>query len=295
MGGKMILHDLQKQNLIQPPKWLSDNCCYLTIMGSEAYGVSSGDSDKDVYGVTIPPKDLVFPHLAGHIDGFGRQIQRFDVWQQHHIPYNEKEYDFAVYSIVRYFHLCMENNPNMIDSLFTPRRCVIHITPLFEYVRENRKEFLHKGCFHKLKGYAYAQLQKIKNKKPSNDKRAADVEVNGFDTKFAYHLVRLLNECEQILVKHDLDLEENNEQLKSIRRGEWGLDRIVTFFESREKSLDLIYAQSTLRHEPDEKVIKNMLLHCLEIHYGSLDNAIKKDNNIVQMINELENVIQKYR
>jgi uncharacterized protein len=292
----MILHTLYDNKLIQPPKWLVDNTQYLTIMGSSAYGVSTNDSDNDLYGVTIPPKEIIFPHLAGHIEGFGRQHNKFNCWQQHAVAYNERVYDFQVYSIVSYMNLCMENNPNMIDSLFTPRRCVVHITQSFQIIRDNRKLFLHKGSFYKLKGYAYAQLAKIKNKKPSNEKRAETVEKYGYDTKFAYHLVRLLNQCEQILTHHDLDLELNNEQLKSIRRGEWSLERIENFFESKEKSLDSLYEKSTLRLVPDEDAIKALMMTCLEQHYGSLENAVKRtDNNVSRFINELEDLILRYR
>lgn len=160
----MIIDNLYKQKLIHPPKWLLSNCAYMTVMGSQAYGVSSDDSDLDVYGFCVPPKDLVFPHLAGEIPGFGQQIQRFDQWQEHHIkdPNKAVEYDFAVFSIVKYFQLCMENNPNMIDSIFTPRHCVIHSTPISEHVRENRRLFLHKGSWHKFKGYAYSMINKMK-------------------------------------------------------------------------------------------------------------------------------------
>src|SRR3954463_15485368 len=101
----MIINRLQKQELIHPPKWLPDNCQFLTIMGSEAYGVASNESDLDIYGWTIPPKTLVFPHLAGEVPGFGQQLKRFEVWQEHHIKENAKEYDFAVYGIVKYFQL----------------------------------------------------------------------------------------------------------------------------------------------------------------------------------------------
>ena len=162
-------------------------------MGSQAYGVSIDDSDLDVYGFCIPPKDLVFPHLAGEIPGFGRQIQRFDQFQEHHVkdPNKEVEYDFTIYSIVKYFQLCMENNPNMIDSLFTPRNCVIHSTAVSELVRENRRMFLHKGAWHKFKGYAYAQMAKIRTKtNANNEKRAASIAAHGYDLKFAYHIVR---------------------------------------------------------------------------------------------------------
>ncbi len=81
----MLIQALKDKGLITPPKWLPDNTHYLTEMGSIAYGVATDNSDVDLYGMTIPPKDNVFPHLRGEIPGFGRQINRFAQWQQHHI------------------------------------------------------------------------------------------------------------------------------------------------------------------------------------------------------------------
>lgn len=293
----MILDNLYKQNRIHPPKWLLPNTAYMTIMGSQAYGVSADDSDLDVYGFCIPPKDMVFPHLAGEIPGFGRQVQRFEQWQEHHVqdPNKSVEYDFAVYSIVKYFHLCMENNPNMIDSLFTPRNCVIHSTTISEMVRENRRQFLHKGSWHKFKGYAYAQMSKIRNKvNASNDKRAASIAEHGYDLKFAYHIVRLLNEVEQILVEGDLDLQRNREQLKDIRRGEWTLDQVERYFEEKEKILEATYAASTLQHSPDEAAIKRLLMNCLEEHYGDLSNAVRMDTNVEALVRDLRGVLDRH-
>jgi hypothetical protein len=57
----------------------------------------------------------------------------------------------------------MDNNPNMIDSLFVPRRCILHTTQIGEHVREYRKEFLTKGSWYSFKGYSYSTIQKIKN------------------------------------------------------------------------------------------------------------------------------------
>jgi uncharacterized protein len=293
----MLLDNLYKQKLIHPPKWLLSNVSYMTVMGSQAYGVSSDDSDLDVYGFCIPPKDLVFPHLAGEIPGFGRQIQRFDQWQEHHVmdPNKEVEYDFVVFSIVKYFQLCMENNPNMIDSLFTPRNAVIHSTPISEHIRENRKLFLHKGAWHKFKGYAYAQMAKIRTKSnASNEKRAASILEHGFDLKFAYHIVRLLNEVEQILVEGDLDLQRNREQLKEIRRGEWSLDQVEAYFEHKERTLEATYAASKLPHTPDESQIKKILLQSLEMHYGDLGAAVARDVNVDAMVRELRVVLDRY-
>jgi len=163
----MLLNKLKNKSLIHPPHWLPDNCVYLVQMGSVAYGVSNDSSDMDIYGYCIPPKEMVFPHLSGEIFGFGKQKKRFEQWQEHHIndPESRKEYDFSVYNIVKYFGLVMENNPNMVDSLFVPQRCIVHSTQIGEMVREKRKLFLHKGCFQKFKGYAFQSLHKAKTKK----------------------------------------------------------------------------------------------------------------------------------
>lgn len=266
---------LNDKNLIKPPKFLPDNVQYETVMGSVAYGCSDNASDMDIYGFCIPPKDDVFPHLRGEILGFGRQKNRFEQWQEHHVEDKSagKQYDFAIFNIVKYFSLCMENNPNMIDSLYTPQRCVLHCTQVGNMVRENRDMFLHKGAWHKFKGYAFSQLHKMDIKNPEGNRKEL-IEKFGYDVKFAYHVVRLLNEVEQIMTEGTIDLERNREQLKAIRRGEWTVLDIKRYFSSKERDLETLYTSSKLRYSPDEEAIKQLLLNCLEHHYGSLDKCI---------------------
>lgn len=292
------VYKMTERGLLSPPKWLPESVQYETIMGSVAYGVSSDTSDMDVYGFCIPPKEDVFPHLRGEIMGFGRQKQRFEQYQEHHImdADAQQEYDFSIYNIVKYFHLCMENNPNMIDSLFTPRRCVLHSTEIGEMVRDERRIFLHKGAWHKFKGYAYAQMKKIgAGRNRSNEKRQADIDRVGYDTKFAYHLVRLMCEVEQIMIEGDLDLERNREQLKAIRRGEWSLEQVEEWFASKEKSLEEVYASSILRHSPDESAIYNLLYKCLEQHYGSMEGVVRALPPAEKLLAEMQAVIDRYR
>ena len=250
---------------LSPPDWLADNLLYETLMGSVAYGVSSDASDVDVYGICMPPKHVVFPHLAGEILG-----------------------------IVKFFQLAMENNPNIIDSLFTPRRCVLSSTAIGEYMREHRVDFLHKGAWHKFKGYAYSQLHKIQIKVPQG-KRAELVDAHGYDVKFGYHVVRLLLEVEQILVHHDIDLERDREQLKAIRRGEWPLERLMQWAQDKEKALEAVYHSSPLRYGPDEALIKRHLLHCLEAHYGDLSSAVVIPGEADALLAQIADLTRPYR
>lgn len=257
--------------------------CVLTpelevIMGSFAYGVSSDSSDVDVYSVCIPSKEEVFPHLNGRVPGFGPQINPFQNWQRHHIKTDEgsageKEYDVTSYSITEFFRLAADNNPNIIDALFVPDRCVTHKTDVGTVMRDNRKLFLHKGAYQKFKGYAYSQMKKIGERKPVG-KRAVLVEQFGYDVKFAYHVVRLAQEAEMILLKGDLDIEAGREELKAIRRGEWTLPQLQEWFAKRTAMLDEMFLKSDLRPEPNFDELNRVLMVCLEIKFGTLTNAL---------------------
>jgi predicted nucleotidyltransferase len=247
---------------------------YETIMGSAAYGVSSDVSDCDIYGWAIPPIEHVFPHLAGQITGFGRQIDAFEQFQQHHIHDAERTYDLTIFSIVKLFRLAMENNPNILDSLFTPESCVVHCTRVGRLVRDNRRVFLHRGVWPKFKGYATAQLHKLTIKEPQG-KRAELVARHGYDTKFAYHVVRLLCEAEQLLLEGDLDLARHRDLLRAIRQGEWSEAQLRAWAAAQEHKLEAAYAKTVLPPEPREAELKELLLDCLEEHYGSLPTGIR--------------------
>jgi len=281
-----------------PPYWLPDNIQYEVVMGSVAYGVSTDRSDIDLYGFCIPPKEIVFPHLAGHIDGFGRQKRRFEQWQQHHLEllgtkHGIQNYDITIYNIVKYFSLVMENNPNMVDSLFVPQECVLTCTQLAQHVREHRRMFLHKGCWHKFKGYAFSQVKKMKSQ-TREGKRKELVEEFGYDVKFAYHVIRLIDEVEQILTTGDLNLQRAKEHMKAVRRGEWTVEQVEKHFADAEERLEKVYQESDLQYKPDEAKVKNLLLECLEMHYGSITVAeVVVDGVEEDAIRQIANVIRK--
>jgi len=284
--------------LINPPHFLDTGVQYEVIMGSIAYGVSDDDSDMDIYGFAIPPRDMVFPHLSGYIHGFDEELKPFTQFQQHKILDKSanagkgREYDLTIYSIIKYFRLLTDCNPNIIDTLFVPRRCVVYSTSLGELLRENRHLFLNKGCWPTFKGYAYTQIHKMKTKQPEG-KRVQLVEKYGYDVKFAYHVVRLLNEIEQIMAEGTLALDQNSEQLKAIRRGEWTQQQVETYFHEKEKSLETLYTNSKLPIKADFRSIKALLLNCLEQHYGSLENCINSQDKHLNALNEIQKILSQ--
>lgn len=291
---------LEDKGLIHPPLWLSANVHYEALIGSVAYGASSDTSDMDIYGWTVPPKMIVFPHLAGVIYNFGNQGEKFEQFQQHHIRCPDefggkgRSYDLQIFSIIKLFNLLMQCNPSVIDSLYVPQECVLHATQIGNLVRENRHLFLSKYCFPRYKGYALSQLHKMTTKDPSGKRKELREEF-GFDLKFGMHVCRLLGYAEQLLATGDLDLRKDKEFLKAIRRGDISEAEIRSWASSKEKQLEELYRQSTLPEKPNESAIKTLLVTCLEQHYGNLENCIIDVDWAHRALKEIDEILDKHR
>jgi uncharacterized protein len=359
-----VLIPLQEKGLLQGiPSWLPHNTQFLTIMGSHAYAVADTSvrnkvPDYDIYGWAIPPKEFIFPHLGGHIRGFGPDAPSFDQYQKPHVFEQDaqgglgKEWDFQIYGIVKFFHLCWENNPNMIDALFTPDNCVIHCTQVGRMVRDKRKLFLSKLCWKKFRGYSHQQLTKADNVIDSKEineilffedehdiprgtrlseaeqesktrgsvsslkhltegqisrylqlyqagdtasKRFEDRKIRGQDSKFLYHIIRLLDEAEQILLGGDLDLQRAKEAMKAVRRGEWTTEDVRKFAREKEIALEAAYTTCTLPEKPPIEPIHQLLLQCLEEHYGSLSNCVSQVGWAEGTLKKMDHLLNEVR
>jgi len=265
--------------------WIVSQLCYETIMGSFAYGCENETSDYDIYGFCIPPKEYILPSMFGHVPGFSKDIPRFDQFQAKKFSYKKREAEGTIYNIVKYFRLVADNNPNMLDSLFTRPQLQTHRTKIAEMIIENKDLFVSKKCWHTFRGYAYAQRKKMMTKVPEGS-RVAIVQKYGYDVKFAAHLIRLLLEVEQLLVHGEMDLMKDKEVLQSIRRGEWSYEKVLEYYDRNEKKLEDLYNASTLQYAVDERKLKHLLINCLEEYYGDL--RVEKNAHIGDITQDMQ-------
>ena len=256
---------------LNKPKWM-EGYSYLTVMGSRAYGSAIEDSDYDFYGFVVPPVEIVFPYLSGDIAGFGNQKQAFNQLQiQGTESKTYGDVDISIYNIVRYFHLVMGNNPNMLDSLFVPSEAIVYADEVGKFVRYWRHSFLSQKLYHTFRGMAWSHMKRITSR-TREGKRKDYVEKYGYDVKDASHVVRLLNEVHDFLFKGDCDISSNGELILEIRNGHWKLGEIKKMFDRKMDTLEqkMVDGESVLPEYPDQDKIKKLLVYCLEEKYGSL-------------------------
>ena len=127
---------------------------YEYIRGSHAYGLNTPDSDEDHGGVFICPRDV----LMGLRSSYVEQV-------------SDEKGDTVFYEFGRWIELLCKSNPNALESLFIPKRCIIgEVHPIIQKIIDNRDLFLSKECFKSLTGYAVSQIIKARglNKKIVN-------------------------------------------------------------------------------------------------------------------------------
>jgi len=118
---------------------------FKTLAGSRVYGTYDEESDYDYRGVCIPP----FKYWFGYASKFEQ--------------YAPSEEDLVIYGFSKFLHLAAQNNPNILELLWTPEQFWMTHTGEWERLVEHRDLFLSKKCYHTHKGYAHSQLRRMRN------------------------------------------------------------------------------------------------------------------------------------
>ena len=137
----------------------------LTVAGSRAYGIHKRESDVDLKGVAVPPEPFFL--------GFAQKFEQADsptamsvfgdlLDGDERAAVERTKLEGSVYEIRKFLALAADNNPNILDVLFSRDAEIRLATPAGRLLRENRDLFLSAKAKHTFSGYATAQLKRIK-------------------------------------------------------------------------------------------------------------------------------------
>ena len=115
------------------------------ITGSLLYGTNTPESDMDTRGICIPPMDV----LLNPFYPFHQKDSGF------------KEEDRAIYALGKFFQICADCNPNIIELLFVPEQNINYSSKYWEKIVANKNLFISKKARFTFTGYAVSQLKAI--------------------------------------------------------------------------------------------------------------------------------------
>lgn len=218
--------------------------CY---RGSIAHGMYTPPTDplsiddKDTMAICVPPKE----YFLGLKNFHSRGTQEI----------KKDEWDIVVYEIRKALALLGKGNPNMLSMLWVEDKHYIKIAAAGQLLLGNRELFVGRHVYRHFTGYAHGQLHRMTHHSFQGHmgaKRKELVELFGYDTKNAAHLIRLLRMGIEFLKDGCLYVERHDAQeLLAIKRGEWSLDK----FKQKPKSYLIIAGKCIrLRHFPKSQI-----------------------------------------
>ncbi len=139
--------------------WLQNNLVFMTVHGSQCYGLANELSDLDMKGIVVPPKE-VENNLFQRFEQAENNVELHKKFEHLKNPKNPK-IESTVFSLKKFMLLAANVNPNIIEVLWTdPADHFVFKHPM-EILMENRHLFLSSKAKFTFSGYAFSQAAKI--------------------------------------------------------------------------------------------------------------------------------------
>ncbi|WP_319456897.1 MULTISPECIES: DNA polymerase beta superfamily protein [unclassified Mycobacterium] len=223
------------------------NTVLLTQVGSGLHGVHTPDQDdRDEMGVCIEPPEVMLGH------------DRFDLYefrsQAQHVRSGPGDLDLNVYGLSKFTKLLAAGNPMVLMLLFAPRSEVVRIRWPGIDLRERRDMFISRAAGARFLGYLERQRERFRGSLSQRTNRPELVEKYGYDSKFAYHALRLGLQGIELMTTGEINLpmlEPHRQYLLRVRRGEFSREDVDRRLDSVHADLEAAVTASRLPEAAD--------------------------------------------
>lgn len=223
-------------------------------VGSGLHGVTTGDDDRDEMGVCIEPPEYVI--------GNGRFEQYIYRTQAEHVRSGPGDLDLVIYSLRKWARLAAQGNPTILLLMYIPPQELVEINHVGRDIQAHPERFLSREVAARFGGYLVSQKERMLGHRSQRTNRPELVGVYGFDTKFAYHMVRLGIQGVELLTRGQITLpmpEHERTWLRELRRGEHTKAEALGRADDLLAQLNTLADTADLPERPDRQAINRWL------------------------------------
>lgn len=230
----------------------------LTEVGSTMHGVSSSDTGDDIdeMGICLEPPT----HVIG--------LARFEQYEYRTKPVGARsgpgDIDRTVYSLRKFVRLAAQGNPTVLMALYSQPEMVRYCNWVGESLRANHDMFHSRQVGKRFLGYLDGQRKKLTGELSPRTRRDELIARYGYDTKYAYHAMRLAIQGRQLLTAgriHLPMLAEHREYLLGVRTGALPtLADAIGVLDGLTAQLESAVEESRLPDAPDHRRIDDWLV-----------------------------------
>lgn len=227
----------------------------LSQVGSGLHGVTvNGQDDRDEMGVCIEPPSCVIG------------LERFEQYQFRTQPEGKRsgpgDLDKVVYSLRKWTRLAAAGNPTVLLLLFAPPDEIVYCDPFGRQVQQAQDLLISRECGRKFIGYLNAQREQMLGLRSKHTNRPELVAIHGFDTKFAYHAIRLGIQGVELLDTGRITLpipEPHRTWLRDLRLGKHSREEALAEIDRQRAKLETLVTTVDLPDNPDPLKVNNWL------------------------------------
>ena len=123
--------------------------------GSHLYGLSTPESDEDFGGIFLPkPEDVLGLQKMEEVDKSTKPSSKDE-------KNTKDDVDEKYYSLGKYLHLVLQNNPNIVEYLFVDTKNTLVTSPIWEELQSNYEKIISQKVWYSFSGYAYSQRKNM--------------------------------------------------------------------------------------------------------------------------------------
>jgi hypothetical protein len=218
-----------------------DYIIYSSLCGSRGFGLADDDSDYDRRGVFLLPEPAY------------RSLSNPKQTVEYNEPYPEANTEWVVWELKHFLSLCLQANPNVLETLFAPTWYTNGLLGL--ELRDKRKRFLSQRVFNTYGRYVDRQFLL------ASKKYAKTGEIN---YKAAMHSLRLLYSGTVLLKTGELpEILPNTirARLLAVKHEECSWPEIVTWETQLADEFYTAKKSTTLPKEPNWQWAEYFLQH----------------------------------
>lgn len=232
------------------------------VGGSGLHGAKvEGYDDLDIYACYVEPPDYILGILSCEhfVWSSGSQTEKNTA----------NDVDVTSYSLHRWGELMMKGNPAILHYLFATNDSIGNDT-WSRFITPYAPKLVTKKSAKQYIGFANSQKMRLTGERGMgrHGQRPDLIEKYGFDTKFAMHYIRLLDECIELLQTGKLIFPRpNRELLIDIRQGKHTQNDVFDIGKTLMEACEFALEKSALPEQIDPAEFSKIIAEAYQYHW----------------------------
>jgi predicted nucleotidyltransferase len=231
-------------------------------VGSRLFGTNVETSDFDYMGICVPPPT--------HVIGLSQFEQEQSQSQPEGTRAGPTDKQETYYDLRKFCRLALKGNPTILTLLYVPESMCEVRTDHGAMLQSLHTSFHSRHMVNAFVGYMRSQRLRLENGTVDKRINRPDlVEKYGFDTKYAYHMLRLGLQGIEILRKGKLTLPMHMydiEMLVGVRNGEYSREYCLAVARDLEREVENM--KDKVPNEPDYDTVNKYLIDTYQKVWG---------------------------